>query len=409
MVSQSSIQEVIDSWQEKIMKEHVIERDLSKALADSLNLEEVTVLTGIRRSGKTFMMFGLMQKFGGSYINFEDDRLNGFQSEDFDKLMDIMIQRGQRILYLDEVQEAPGWEKFAHRAHRNLKLVVTGSNSSLLSSDFSSALTGRTKTFVSKPLNYQEFLRFRQKKPDKASLLEYMRLGGFPRIVLTGETSLAREYLDRIIFYDVLRTASLKNSKALMDLAIYLLSNIGKEFSYRSLKDITGLKHDETVKDYLDALEKAFLFTLIRRYSGSLRKQHTYPKKVYAIDPALIVLGKRLDDDRGLVLENIIFNHLLGRWDVYYCKNGEDIDFLLCQGTRPKEAMNVTFEVINKEGLERETRSLLKFAKDHDIKARLVSVYPVKDLPDSIEGDLAHQFLSRKEEGPTDPAYQSEH
>ena len=405
MVSERIIEEVIDSWHDRIMKEKVIERDLSKALVNSLTYEEVTVITGIRRSGKTYMMYDLLQKHGGTYVNFEDDQLRGFQIEDFEKLLDIVIQRGQKILYLDEVQEAPGWEKFAHRAHTQVKMVVTGSNSRLLSSDFSSALVGRTMTFVSKPLNYNEFLRFRDERPNKISLLEYMKLGGFPRIALTGNTALAKEYLDRIIYYDVLRYSTLRNSKVLMDLALYLLSNIGKEFSYRSLKDVTGLKHDMTVKKYLDLLEKVFLFTTIKRYSGSLRKQHTYPKKVYAVDPALIVLGKRLDDDRGLVLENIIFNHLASSWDVYYCKNGGDVDFLLCQGTRPKEAVNVTFEVVDKNGLERETKSLLKIAKDHDVKARLVSVYSVKGLPDSIEGNFAHRYLSRKETEPVKPGY----
>ena len=400
MVSHSVIVDVINYWHERIMKEKVIERDLYKGLVNSLTYEEVTVLTGIRRSGKTYLLFDLLKKHGGIYVNFEDDRLKGFQIEDFDKLFDIVIQRGERILYLDEVQEAPGWEKFAHRAHHDIKMFVTGSNSCLLSSDLSSALVGRTMTFVCKPLNYNEFLRFRDENPSKVSLLEYMRLGGFPRIVLKNNTGLAREYLDRIIYYDVFRSSSVRNSKALMDLALYLLSNIGKEFSYRSLRDVSGLKNDETVKQYLDLLEKVFLFTTIKRYSGSLRKQHTYPKKVYAVDSALIGLGKRLDDDRGLVLENIIFNHLAGSWDIYYCKNGADVDFLLCQGTRPKEVVNVTFEVTDKKGLERETCSLLKATKEYDVKPRLVSVYSVKDLPNSIEGDLAHQFLSRLEQEP---------
>ena len=395
MVSRDVIEDVVSGWREDIAKETVIERDLLPSLLESLSMEEVTVLTGVRRSGKTFMMYALQRQRGGVYINFEDERLTGFQLEDFEKLMDITEAGGTNILYLDEVQEAPGWEKFAHRAHRKMKLVVSGSNSSLLSADFSKALVGRTKTFVSRPLDYVEYLGFKGAAPGRATFLEFMKMGGFPRVVLTGDLALAREYLDRIVYRDITAKNDIRNPKAIMDLAMYLLSNVGKQFSYRSLKDVTGLKHDATVKQYMDYLEGAFLIKTIKRYSGSMKVQETYPKKVYAVDPAFIGLGKRLDDDRGLVLENIIFNHLATKWDVYFAKNGADVDFLLCKGTRQVEAVNVTFEVSGKDALDRELKGLLRMAEQLGIKARLVSVYPVSGLPDEVEGNLVYRYLAR--------------
>jgi len=396
MVQRSVLEDIIESRHEQIKKETVIARDLTDALIESISMEEITVLTGVRRSGKTFMLYDMLRRRGGTYINFEDERLMGFGPEDFEKLLDIAGERPERILYLDEVQEAPGWEKFAHRAHRNIKLFVTGSNSCLLSGTLSKALVGRTRTFVSRPLDFGEFLRFKGLNADRAALLEYMRLGGFPRIVLTGETALAREYLDRMVYHDVLGASDVRNPRGMMDLALYLLSNVGKEFSYRSLMDVTGLRNDETIRDYIGLLETVYLFSVISRYSGSVRKQRTYPKKIYAVDPALIGLGKRLDDDRGLVLENIVYNHLSGSWDVNYLKNGPDVDFLLCKGTRPVEAINVTFEVSGKEALARESSGLSKVARDMNVKARLVSAYAVNGLPDNVEGELAHRFLSRK-------------
>jgi hypothetical protein len=393
MVSKDVIEDTIDDWGGRIAQEKVIPRDLTRQLLDSLTMEEVTVLTGVRRSGKTFMLYDLVKHHGGTYINFEDERLHRFQLEDFEKLLDIAEERAPKVLYLDEVQEAPGWEKFAHRAHRRVKLVVTGSNSCLLSADYSRALVGRTKTFESRPLDFKEFLRFRGKGPGRASFLEYMRLGGFPRIALTGDLGLAREYLDRIVHRDVMARNSMRNPGAVMDLALYLLSNVGKEFSYRSLKEVSGLKHDATVKEYLNRLEEVFLFRTVKRYSGSLKKQETYPKKIYAIDSALIGLGKRLDDDRGLVLENLVYNHLSRSWDIYFHRDGEDVDFLLCRGTRPVEAVNVTFEAARKETFDREVVGLQKLADRYKIKARLVSVYPVKGIPETIEGSLAHRFL----------------
>jgi len=109
MVSRDVIEDVVSGWREDIAKETVIERDLLPSLLESLSMEEVTVLTGVRRSGKTFMMYALQRQRGGVYINFEDERLSGFQLEDFEKLMDITEAGGTNILYLDEVQEAPGW------------------------------------------------------------------------------------------------------------------------------------------------------------------------------------------------------------------------------------------------------------------------------------------------------------
>jgi predicted AAA+ superfamily ATPase len=395
MVSKDVIADVVEDWSGRISGERIIGRNLMQLLLDSLPMEEITVLTGVRRSGKTFMLYDLFRRKGGTYVNFEDERLHDFRLEDFDKLLEIAEERGPKILYLDEVQESPGWEKFAHRAHRRMKFVVTGSNSCLLSADFSKALVGRTRTFLSRPLDFGEFLRFKGKRSgSRPLLLEYMRLGGFPRIVLTGDTGLSREYLDRIVHRDIVAKNEIRNPGAVMDLALYLLSNVGKEFSYRSLKEVSGLRHDATVKQYLRYMEEVFLFSTLKRHSGSLRKQETYPKKIYATDPSFIGLGKRLDDDRGLVLENLVFNHLAGRGDIYFERNGGEVDFLLCRGTRPVEAVNVTYEVNDRAAFDREMRGLLRIAGKHGIKTRLVSVYPVSGLPGSVEGRLAHRFLA---------------
>ena len=192
MTSKDTIVDVVEYWNEEIGRSDVIKRDLMDDLMRSSKMEEVTVLKGVRRSGKTFMLFGLMKKIGGTYINFEDERLMDFSVEDFEKLFDIAMKNNKKTLYLDEVQEVEGWEKFAHRVHRKLKIFVTGSNSKLLSSDFSRSLVGRTKSMISKPLNYNEFLRFRKLPNKRESFLEYKDIGGFPRIVLTADRALAK-------------------------------------------------------------------------------------------------------------------------------------------------------------------------------------------------------------------------
>ena len=120
MTSKDVIQDVVEYWAEEIRSETVHPRNLTPQLVESIETEEVTVVQGVRRSGKTFMLYGLLKEHGGTYVNFEDERLIGFSVEDLDKLFDIALEGDRKILYLDEVQEVPGWEKFAHRVHRRM-------------------------------------------------------------------------------------------------------------------------------------------------------------------------------------------------------------------------------------------------------------------------------------------------
>ncbi len=394
MTSKDVILDVVGYWAEEIREETVHRRNLTPQLVESIDREEVTVVQGVRRSGKTFMLYGLFREHGGTYVNFEDERLIGFTVEDMDKLFDIAMEEDRKILYMDEVQEVPGWEKFAHRVHRRIKVFVTGSNSRLLDSDFSKGLVGRTKTFRSHPLHYNEFLGFRGERNSRKAFLEYMRTGGFPRIVLTGDVGLSGEYLDRIVYRDIVGRNDIRHPEALRTIASFLLSNVGKEFSYRTLREVSGLGHESTARDYVAHLESGFLLGVINAYSGSLKKQATYGKKAYAVDPAFISLGKRWDDDEGRVLENVVYNHLVGGGDLYYLKENGETDFLICEGLRPTKAIGVAFEAAMEATLRREARALMSATRAFNVPGELVSVYPVKGLPEGIENPLAHRYLA---------------
>lgn len=394
MVSKDVLEDVIDEWTSEITNEDVIHRDITENIEKTLNYEEVTIIKGVRRSGKTFTLYELFQKHGGIYINFEDDRLYDFTMEDFEKIMDITRKNNQNILYLDEMQEVSGWEKFAHRTHRKIKILVTGSNSKLLSSEFSKSLVGRTKSYSMYPLSYSEFLRFKKLKRSRNSLIDYMKLGGFPRIVLTDDISLANEYFERIIYRDILGREKVMYPEAMKTLAMYLLSNIGKEFSYRSLKNVCRVKHENTVKDYIGMLKESFLIHVINRFHTSLKVQESYGKKTYAIDPSFINLGKRASPDSGRILENMIFLHLLRKGhDLYFGKNKKEVDFIICKGLKPQKIINVTYEAEKKETMERELASLSHFQKEIGVEGKIVSMYPFKVTKD-IELLLAHRFLN---------------
>lgn len=394
MTSKDVLEDVIEEWRIIIQKERVIHRDITEAIEKSLSMEEITVVKGVRRAGKTFILYELFKKQNGIYLNFEDERLYDFTLTDFEKVVDIAMEHQKKILYLDEVQEVSGWEKFAHRAQRRFKIFVTGSNSQLLSSEYASALVGRTKSFTIHPLSYPEFLRFKNMELSRNSFMDYLRIGGFPRIVLTGDISLIREYFERIIYRDIISRARIKYPDALKTIALYLLSNVGKEFSYRSLKAISGIRHENTLREYIGMLKDAFLIDVLSRYSPSLKAQSSYSKKAYAVDIAFITLGKRKGEDTGRALENIVYLHLKRRNDIYFLKNTKEVDFVVCRGLQPIKLVDVTYEAEKKETIKREVDSLLYFGKMYKAPLELVSVYPVQ-VPPGISSRLAHRYLCK--------------
>lgn len=394
MTSKDVLEDVIEEWRDIIQKERVIHRDIAKDIEKSIGMEEITVVKGVRRAGKTFILYELFKKQDGIYLNFEDERLYDFTLPDFEKVVDIAREHQKKILYLDEIQEVSGWEKFAHRTHRRFKIFVTGSNSRLLSSEYASALVGRTKSFTVHPLSYAEFLRFRDTELGRNSFMDYLRIGGFPRIVLTSDISLIQEYFERIIYRDIISRARINYPDAMKTIALYLLSNVGKEFSYRSLKAISGIKHENTLKEYVRMLKDAFLIDVLSRYSPSLKAQASYSKKVYAVDIAFITLGKRKSEDTGRSLENIVYLYLKRRNDIYFLKNTKEVDFIVCRGLQPIKLVNVSYEAEKKETIKREVDSLLYFGKTYKAPLELVSVYPAQ-VPPGISLHLAHRYLCK--------------
>ena len=386
-----TLKEIIEEHTEEALTAQLKHREIEGAIDRWMKGEEVVVLTGVRRSGKTSIMFNLLQRHGGTYINFEDERLMDFTIRDFEKLE--RLTKGP--LFLDEVQHVPGWERFVRRIHRRRKVVVSGSNASLLEGEFASSLTGRTITFHIYPLTYREFLFFKGLKPGRASFSKYLELGGFPAVVLKEERRLLKEYFSAILYRDIRGL-----NDAMERLAFFLLSNVGKPFTYRSLKAYLGVKHELTVKRYIRALEKAFLIHILHRYDPSLRRQESYEKKVYAADHGLASLFPRVRD-AGRLLENATLLNLLP-WgkELYFYKNGGEVDFLIAEGLKVEMALNVTYE-LSEVNLRREVKPLKKWG-GQGVEARLLYLY-------STLGDMGalampiYTFLSQPTAPPPTP------
>jgi predicted AAA+ superfamily ATPase len=237
-------------------------------------------------------------------------------------------------------------------------------------------------------------IRDRDMSPGTTSLLEYLSTGGFPRIVITQDMELAREYFERIIYRDVASNSGITDVDALRSIALYLLSNVGKEFSYRSLRSISGLNHEETIKKYINALKDAYLLDTITRFHPSLKVQETYGKKVYGIDPAFITLGRRKDNDLGRVLENVVYLHLKRKEpDLFYVRNSHELDFLVCKGLDPVKGVSVCLKASDPSTAKREMSQLEYFQKRLDIPIEAISIDPIS-VPEGIEHRSAHRYLA---------------
>lgn len=392
MTTISILKDLIREYSEQIGKASIKSRFAMDEAEKTIPFEEVTLLAGVRRSGKTFIMYDLVRKYPGPYLNFEDERLADFEAGDFEKLLQIAKEENSKALYLDEIQTVTNWKKFAHRIHRQIKLVVSGSNSSLLTGDYATALTGRTKTLHVYPLSFKEFLHFKDMSSSRESFERYLSLGGFPRVVITEEKELIREYFEAIINRDIIARKAPKYPEALRKIAIYLLSNSGKPFTYRSVGSVVNLKHEMTTREYIGYMKQAFLLDYLIRYDSSLKKQESFEKKAYGVDHSLAYIGMRFDDDRGRIFENALFSNLRQQGSIFFARNGGETDFLITDSLKPKWALNACYE-LSAGSKEREV-SPLRAWKEKGVRATLVGVYPAAKQSEDIEFRLAHEFFA---------------
>jgi predicted AAA+ superfamily ATPase len=215
---------------------------------------------------------------------------------------------------------------------------------------------------------------------DKAILLnlfsEYTDYGGFPQASLEKDGTLIKTTFDSILYRDIVPRFGIQNALALETLARYLVSNPGKPSSFRSLSSLMGIKHEDTAKNYLAYLEKAYLFESLLRFDFSIRKQMMNLKKIYPADTGLTRhAGNLFSEERGRLLETIVFNELKRRGhELFYWKNerGKEVDFVVCKGLKPKQLIQVTDVIENEKQLKRETDPLLLAAEELKVKDLLL-------------------------------------
>jgi len=384
MIAKDSIHEVISNQTDVFFKEKPIERQIE--LPSKTN--RIIVISGIRRCGKsTLIKQKYLNENNAIYINFEDPRLVGFDLNDFGRLENLLKEQNKECLLLDEVQVIDQWEIYVRSAHeRKINIVITGSNASLLSKELGTKLTGRYQQKELFPFNYKEFLTFKKKEASVESFNEFFEQGGFPEYLEEPDPDYHRTLLRDIIVRDIAVRRNLQNEKLLLRLAVHLLTNIGKEFSYNKLSKMLEIKSVRTVIDYCDYLTESYLLDMVPMFSWSANKQLANPKKVYAIDAAFAVSNSlSFSKDLGRRLENMVYNKLRASGNkVFYFRNNEsECDFVVVDDD-VKMVIQVCWD-INNDNIEREMKGLQAAMKETGAKEGIIITYNQNDHINGVE------------------------
>ncbi len=353
-----------------------------------LHHQLIKVIIGPRRAGKSFFSIHTINKhnkFG--YINFDDEKL--IDSTDYDEIIATMnsVYGNAKILFIDEIQNLPKWELFVNRLQRQgFNLVITGSNSHLLSKELATHLTGRYIQTIIFPFSFKEYLQLEQKEPTtheiKEKLNEYIIYGGYPEPLIKKINY--KDYLstlfNSIIFKDIIKRYKIRSAQAIEDISVYLLSNLCNEYSYNSLSKIAKIKSSHTTEKYLNYLEESFIFFSIKRFSYKIKEQLASIKKIYCIDNGFIhAKAFNSSQNFGKLYENIVAiklkkQELDGKINVYYWKNSqqEEVDFVIKDGTKIKQLLQVCYNLDNVNTKNREIRTLLKAGEELKCKNLLV-------------------------------------
>ncbi len=387
MISKKEISQIIADQQTLGFRSGDLPR-----LDSSFPNQEITVISGVRRCGKSTLLHEIRANNSEKdyYFNFDDERLINFKVDDFQLLYEVFIELfgKQTTYYFDEIQNVVGWERFVRRLHdyKN-KVYVTGSNASMLSRDLGTHLTGRYCQQELFPFSFAEFLEFQScARPRKSLLsteervllhsdfLNYFRKGGFPAYLQSGNSQYLKSLYESIIYRDVMVRNSLTNEKEILELVHYVASNISKLFSYNSLTKVIGVKNATTVKSYLGFLENTYLVFLVSKYDFSVKKQIQNPKKIYFVDLGIVrELGFHHSEDNGRLLENLVFVELKRRGkEVYYHSQKHECDFLIKEKNRIVEAIQVSWSIHNQTTREREIKGLIEALTCYNLKKGLI-------------------------------------
>lgn len=388
---------------------NLVMRDVSFPVAK----DKVKVIIGMRRVGKTYCVYQHILNLIASgikkscilYINFEDDRLLPADQQKIAKLVDAFYalypENHERKCYLffDEIQNVDGWPLVIRRLHdsKNAEIFLTGSSAKLLSKEIATSLRGRSLATEMWPYNFHEFMQAAdtiinrdlhdKKSQDKLkhAFNNYLSVGGFPEVVLYDadiRRKTLQEYIDVVIYRDIIERHAIKNPSVLKYMIMCMINNISNPFTinkfYNDLKSQGYSIGKDILYDFADYIEDAYLAFSVAMYDKSIRKVHTNPKKIYAIDPGLVrAVTLDLDGNFGRLFENVIFLDLkrLGcKVNYYLTEERYEVDFLVQTPSGKRKLFQVVWEQEDEKTMKREQRALEAGKSELKIEGELITL-----------------------------------
>lgn len=397
------LKRLILEYQQLVTAVGVTRRDIS--LSDSANY----VLVGLRRAGKSYMLYQKIQDLihkGHSseeilYFNFEDDRLVDMTLQELDEIKNCYeeMYSHQPIFFLDEIQNVDGWEHFARRlADQKYRVYITGSNARMLSMEIAGTLGGRYMVQSVFPYSFKEYLFACEinlsanwiYSPLRNSVVRlfdtYFHFGGLPEICSV-ETSMKRQWLNnlynKIFFGDILARFKIRNTIALKVLIRKLAESVRQPCSFTRLANIvssSGTKtRVDTVIDYLDYAGDSCLIFSIENYAAKIVEKISH-RKYYFMDNGLLNLF--LFDPETALLENMVAISLYGQYsDLCFFNDGFEVDFYLWEHST---AIQVAYSLADAETKKREIDGLCKLARRCDVNRMLIIT---RDESEILEAD----------------------
>ena len=401
MIEKETIKEILLENRKEIESQQVVHRNIEKE--DFANY----VLIGVRRAGKSFMLYQQIQdnlKKGITwdsmlYINFEDERLIGMTAQELNLILEVhgMMSAQRPILFLDEIQNIEGWDKFARRlADNKYRVYITGSNAKMLSSDVATTLGGRYITKHILPYSFSEYLSANNIPYDDMNIAttsgradvqryfaEYFRFGGFPE---GAQLASKRDYLNsvyqKIYIGDIATRNKIGNLFSLRILFRKMAESVKQPTSFTRLSNIiasTGAKLGKaTIINYIEYSKDAFLIYPIKNIADNLTNRETNPKYYFVDNGIISILA--LDIDTSL-LENMVAMELIRRYGiderVFFYNRNIEVDFYIPDAAL---AIQVSYNPHKTdETWQRESSALIKFTKVLDCQRLLILSYDTEE------------------------------
>ncbi|NLN91696.1 MAG: ATP-binding protein [Candidatus Hydrogenedens sp.] len=391
------------------------ESPLETGIRRRMKLEPVrgkaAVCIGVRRSGKSTYMYQRIQGLIDNgvprqnilYLNFFDDRLHNLRHEGLGIITEAYYslypeKKNKETVYcfFDEIQTAPGWEPFVDRIMRTEKCEVylTGSSARMLSKEIATQMRGRALSWEIFPFSFREFLdskgmasegplSSRKQLLVQKAFEEYWQRGGFPEVLGLGEDlriKIHQEYLNAVLFHDLVERHDIAHPKAISDLAHWMLDNTASLYSVNRLTGyLKSLGHNApraAISNYVAWFEDAYFFFSVRIYDASLARSNTNPKKVYCIDHALVTsTSSGILINSGHLLENLVFIALRRVYpEVFYykTKKGREVDFIVPVQRRLPLLVQVCESLAQPQTRQRELAALEDAMEESGLKEGVI-------------------------------------